>query len=192
MVCKNMQSDGPFQDQEIILGLEWLPTEINLYINGKWRNGFKYTTESSWIIKDGKGLSVFTCLDFTHAVAEQIHLSLSLNYYPGFPPVDLTKNWKIDYIRSYKLVGDTTTDYWPSEINTGDVTLSRVHKTVHLGGENGHYAIVPSNCCVNVWAKDYVLLDKGFTLTSGTMFIARAIDTDPNLFNNYTVGNNEQ
>ncbi len=184
--CKVLEFDEPFVQRDLIFAVEWLPMEVNFYLNGKWTNGFKYTTNENWISPyDHPSRSVFTCVDVENAAPQELQISLSLVNNPF--PVDLSEGFDIDWIRSYKLQQGFNFEYWPMSINTQDQDLYKVHKSVRIGGA-GHDGAIPENSNVTIWAEDYILLDQGFTLLPGSTFSARAITANPNLFSNNLAG----
>ena len=176
--CRQLLYPTPYTGIEFIITLEWLPTEINFYMNGHWTNTYKYTTDPSAIspIYYQGTRSNFTCVDFTYACKQGIQLSLSLTD-PN--PVDLTKGFEVDWIRSYKLVQGVET-YWPTNVSLADPELTRVHNTVKFGGAL-HNGTIPANCTINVWASNSIILDKGFTLQPNCTFELRRIDTHEDL-----------
>jgi hypothetical protein len=176
--CKQLVYPTPYTGTDFIITLEWLPTEINFYMNGHWTNTYKYTTDPSAISPYGYTgtRSNFTCVDFTYACKQGIQLSLSLT---TDTPGDLSKGFEVDWIRSYKLVQGVET-YWPTTVSLADPELTRVHKTVTFGGVF-HNGAIPANSKITVWASDSITLDKGFTLQPNCTFELRRINTDPDL-----------
>jgi hypothetical protein len=180
--CKNVDLNVPFSSDTIVWGLEWLPTEINLFINSTWCNGFKYDSTGHYINRSQVGHpGLFTCVDFTYAIPQWIQLSLSLNEVGGILNDNLTEGWAIDWFRSYKL-RQTNLNYWPSTISQNDPNLSKVHQSVRIGGDTLHSGVIPSNSQVTLWSKSDITLDKGFTVGPGTTLTLRAINPAPELF----------
>jgi len=178
--CRQLVYNQTYSDAYFILSVEWLPTEINFYVNGHWTNGFKYTYNQSFISPPMPYTerSIFTCVDFTYACPQNVQLSLSLTDTLLTPIIN--RGFEIDWIRAYKLIQGVP-EYWPSSILLSDNELVKVHSTVRFGGpvNNGN---VPLNSKITVWAKNEIFLDKGFTLNSGCRFEARCTITQPSLF----------
>lgn len=63
-----------FVGQEAIYAVEWLPHEIHFYVNGKITRSVRYSIRT-----DHNPDSYFTCTDFEDAIAQQIHISFSVN-----------------------------------------------------------------------------------------------------------------
>lgn len=181
--CHALTYNSTYSGIDFIITVEWLPTEINFYLNGHWTSGFKYTENQSWIYPGTPNTerSIFTCVDFRYACAQNVQLSLSLQEF--LSSLDLSKGYEIDWIRAYKLVTGVS-NYWPSLISLSDNQLSRVHSTIRLGGDSGHNGIVPLNSKITVWASSEILFDKGFTLNSGCTFEARCTIMQPSLLIN--------
>jgi len=176
--CKQLVYPTPYTGTDFIITLEWLPTEINFYLNGHWTNTYKYTTDPSAISPNSPNgpRSEFTCVDFTYACKQGIQLSLSLT---SANPVDLSNGFEVDWIRSYKLApGDSL--YWPATVSLNDPELTRVHTTITIGGAN-HNGAIPANSDITMWASNSIILDKGFVLQPNCAFELRRIDTDPDL-----------
>jgi hypothetical protein len=180
--CKNVQLNNPFASDTIVWGVEWLPTEINFFINGNWCNGFKFANSTNCINPYQYGNpGLFTCVDFTYALPQWFQLSLALNYFDGYPPINLSEGWAIDWIRSYKLI-QTNLNYWPASISLSDPLLAKVHLSVRVGGDGNHSGVIPANSNLTLWSKSHILLDKGFAIGTGTSLTLRAIDPAPDLF----------
>ncbi|MCK9204899.1 MAG: family 16 glycosylhydrolase [Bacteroidales bacterium] len=178
--CKDLLFSQPYTNQDIIFGLEWLPTEINFFVNGLLTNSYKYTDIDEWVSPGNyPDRSVFTCVDFTNGVAQYIFLSLSLNPYD--PPINLAQGWSLDWVRSFKLVQGFNYEWNPNYISLNDPNLTRVHKVVKIGGY-GHSGDIPVNSNITLWGEDYVYLDENFSLPPETEFTVRAIVTAPELF----------
>ncbi|MCK9424341.1 MAG: hypothetical protein M0Q38_17290 [Bacteroidales bacterium] len=176
--CKQLKHPIPYTGTDFVITLEWLPTEINFYMNGHWTNTYKFTSDLSALSPyDYPGPhSEFTCVDFTYACKQGIQLSLSLT---SDNPVNLSEGFEIDWIRSYKLVQGVST-YWPTTVSLSDPEISTVHSTITFGGTN-HNGDIPANNNITVWATNSITLDKGFILQPNCTFEMRRIDTDPDL-----------
>lgn len=166
---------SPFVGNERVFAVEWLPEEIHFYINGELISSVKYTSDSSEV--DTR--NPFTCNDFRYAEPMQILLSLSVNSFI-IPNSNPTEAWKIKYVKSFKLLDGGSTNYWPNSFSMNDRALMQVNKSLRLGGD-GKTAIIPSNVNVTGWAKDSVVLYKGF-VANNTMFTARVIKVQPELY----------
>ena len=94
----------------------------------------------------------------------------------------LSEYFEIDYYRTYKLQEGFNYQYWPNSFSVLDSDLFKVNKSLKLGGDISHTAIIPSGENITVWAKESIILDKGFTLNPNTIFNARVIKTDAELF----------
>ena len=114
----------------------------------------------------------FTCSDFINAISMKFLISLSVNknIEPGSDPEE---TYDILYIKAFKLRDGDTTDFWPSSFNLLMPNMLKVNRTFRLGGD-GKSAIVPPNINFTAWAKDSVMLYKGF-VANGTSFTARVI-----------------
>ena len=170
--------DQWFTGRDITFGIEWLPYEINYYINGQVTACAKYTTDGS-VISPGMYVprSEFSCVQFDKAMPQKIELSLSLWY----PTSNLSEPFEIYYIHAYKLQDGFNYTYWPLSINPTDAYLSKVHKDVILGG-NGHNGEVPQGSNINIWAHNSVTLNSGFEVSAQTAFTARTVRSEPELF----------
>lgn len=175
----DIQFDQPFTGNDIVIAVEWLPYEINYYINGKVTACAKYTNDMGTISPQGfSPRSEFTCVHFDNASPQNYEVSLALRGITS----NLTEPYEIDYVRSYKLMEGLNGLYWPSYIATSDANLSKVHLDIKLGGDAQHTADVPIATNINVWAHNSVTLDKGFTVYNSTTFTARTVRTAPSLF----------
>ena len=180
---KSLLYQNTYSDNDMVLTVEWLPKEINFFVNGHWTNGVKYTTDKACISPiNVNPRSIFTCVEFQYACAQKVQLSLSLHTLIGIP--NLSESFEINWIRSYKLVESMIPDYWPTSILPSSNELSTVHSTVRLGGDLKHNGYVPGNSKTTFWAKNSITLDKGFTLSSGSDFELRCIETESPLFLN--------
>jgi len=94
---------------------------------------------------------------------------------------DPVESFTVFYLRSYKLREGYASEYWPSAFSMTDPYIFRVHQSLRLGGV-GHTAIIPADENITVWARDSILLDKGFQVSGGTQFTARTIVTQDSLF----------
>jgi hypothetical protein len=161
-----------------IYAIEWLPEELHYYINGTLITSVRYTTNSNvW----NDQYNPWTCTDFTYAIPQWIQLSNVVNSWANqntlvdFPFI-------IDYVKSFKLREDNSIlEFWPPYFSMNYPGMFSVHKSIRLGG-TGHTAIIPPNQNITMWAKDYIILDKGFTVAGNTEFTARTIKTQPALF----------
>ena len=68
-----------------------------------------------------------------------------------------------------------------------DPYIFRVHKKLRLGGA-GRTAFINTSTNITLWAKEEIVFEKGFEVSAGTPFTARRIDTDPQLFIDYSPG----
>ncbi|MEI7501246.1 MAG: family 16 glycosylhydrolase [Bacteroidota bacterium] len=186
---KHLEYPSPYTGTDFVITVEWLPTEINFYMNGHWTNTYKYTNDpSSLSLSDYPGpRSEFTCVDFTYACKQGIQLSLSLT---SNNPVNLAEGFEVDWIRSYKLVPGEST-YWPDFVLLSDAELTKVHSTITFGGTS-HNGEIPANSNIRIWASNSITMDKGFTLQPNCIFEMRRIDTDPDLFTGNIIGNGEE
>jgi hypothetical protein len=158
----------PFVGINRIFAVEWLPEEINYYINGELISSIKHTNNPMEV--DTR--NYFTCSDFINAISMKFLISLSVNknIEPGSDPEE---TYDILYIKAFKLRDGDTTDFWPSSFNLLMPNMLKVNRTFRLGGD-GKSAIVPPNINFTAWAKDSVMLYKGF-VANGTSFTARVI-----------------
>lgn len=156
-----------------IFAVEWLPHEIHFYVNGKITRSVRYSTRT-----DHNSDSYFTCADFEDAIPQRIDISFSINN-KIFDFPDLTESFEIEYIHSYKLQEGFNYEYWPTSFSLFDPNIFKVHKSLKLGG-TGHTAVIPSNQNITVWAKESIVLSKGFEVTGNTTFTARTIETGAN------------
>jgi len=186
---KHLDYPTPYTGNDFIISVEWLPTEINFYLNGHWTNTYKYSNDPSCLSSyDYPGLrSEFTCVDFEYACKQGIQLSLSLT---SNSPVNLAEGFEIDWIRSFKLIQGTSI-YRPASVLLSDPELTKVHSTITFGGTL-HNGNVPANSNIRLWASTSITLDKGFTLQPDCPFEMRRIDTDPDLFAGNNIGNEEK
>ncbi|HNW74849.1 MAG TPA: family 16 glycosylhydrolase [Bacteroidales bacterium] len=129
----------PFVGSDRVFAGEWLPQEINFYINGVLISSVNYTT----IPDDVDAKNPFTCTDFRYAEPMQILLSLSVNPFI-IPNSNPSEEWVIKYVKSFKLVDGGNTNYWPNAFNITDQYLLQVNKSLRLGGEQ-KTAIIPPN-----------------------------------------------
>lgn len=174
-----VQLDDVFIGKENVFAVEWLPEELNFYLNGRITSSVRYTN-LSYIVGPSTG---FTCVDFSYGIKQQIQLSLSLSNLVSTYP-NLSEHFEVDYYRTYKLQEGFNYQYWPNSFSILDADLFKVNKSLKLGGDINHTAIIPSGENITVWAKESIILDKGFTLNPNTIFNARVIKTDGELFNN--------
>jgi hypothetical protein len=175
----DIQFDQPFTGRDFTLALEWLPFEINYYINGQVTACAKYTTDMAMISPEFYSpRSEFTCVQFDNALPQNYLLSLALRG----KTKNLSEPFEIYYIRSYKLQEGMNGLYWPANISTSDINLSKVHLYVKFGGNSEHSGAVPGNTNINIWATNSIILDKGFTVYPGTAFTARTVKTASPLF----------
>lgn len=186
-----------FVNQDIIFAVEWLPMEINFYINGRISGSSKPVpnNNNNWINKDlnkTKPSSDFTCTNIFNpfgpdsTLAQKLLISLSL----AAIPTNLQDGFDIDYVKSYKLLPGDTGLYWPSTFDPSDPNLFKVHESLKLGGPD-HTAIVEEATNVSLWATESIILDAGFTVQPDTPFTARRITTHPHLFNDYSDNNGQ-
>jgi len=179
--CQRLEFNQAYVGQDALFAVEWLPEEVHFYINGNHTSSIKYTTNPNNYNSLYPDVSYFTCAYINYAVPQRFQISLSLDLTSSPNPV-LTNGFEIEYIRSYKLVaGNLNEEYWPSSFSMSDVNIFKVHKSIKLGGP-GHTAVIPSGENLTLWAKDSVVLKQGFTLNTGTEFIARTIKTHSDLF----------
>ncbi len=178
--CQTLELNQSYVGQWVTFGVEWLPNEINYLINGQVTTCMRYTNNSNYYAYPNPDQSPFTCTDYPFAIPQKIQISLSLYLSPN-PNPNLSEYFNIDYIRSYKLEEGFNYEYWPYTFSLTDFNMFKVHQSVRLGGE-GHTAIIPSGENITIWGKESVILDKGFTLNTGTRFVARTITTDTDVF----------
>jgi len=165
-----------FQGISAKYAVEWLPEEINYYVNGNITKSVKFASPSSGLIGENTN---YSCIDFLDAVGQRIQLSLSVNY-QAYSGSDLTRGFEIDYVHSYKLSQGYNYEYWPTAFSMSDANIFKVNKSVKLGG-SGHTANIPENQNITVWATDSIVLGPNFNV-SGSTFTARTIVTSSELF----------
>ncbi len=180
----------PYPNRSMEFAVEWLPTEIHYLINGHISLSLKYADTCFVINQSNKRVSEFTCIDMLTALPQNIILSLALPN--AYDSMGIDQDFKIAYVHSYKLVdGCTACEYWPYNFLLTDSDLFKVNYAIKLGGDQYHIAVIPDNRDITLWATNYILLDKGFTIYSGSKFTARTIKTDPEIFNMSQPTNNE-
>ena len=186
-----IEFDQPFTNQFIEFAFEWLPNEIRYLINGQITLSMKYTTHEEWISLMSPRFSEFTCIDMLNALPQRIILSLSL---VNDTVPDISDDFKIEYVHTYKLQEGCNCEYWPYNFNLSNPDMFKVHRAVKLGGDSTHTAIVHPGNDVTIWGIDYILLDKGFTVQPGSEFTARTIQIDQakELFKISPPGNEEE
>jgi hypothetical protein len=96
---------------------------------------------------------------------------------------DLSGDFIINHVRSYKLQEGNPGEYWPGSFNLTDPDMFKVHHSIRLGGDQGHSAIIAPGNDITLWASDCIIMDKGFTVLPGSQFVARTILTDAQLYN---------
>lgn len=176
-LSKTLAFPSSFVGDTIVFAIEWLPEELNYYINGTLVSPVRYSSDAAYY-NDTK--SVYTCTDFKYALPQWVQLSLALNTAIDTLP-DPVESFTVFYLRSYKLREGYASEYWPSAFSMTDPYIFRVHQSLRLGGV-GHTAIIPADENITVWARDSILLDKGFQVSGGTQFTARTIVTQDSLF----------
>jgi beta-glucanase (GH16 family) len=176
---KNIVFDQPIVNHDLVFGVEWLPNEIHFYINGRISESVRYTTNLDWVDKKIPSASNFTCIDLLYALPQRILLSLSLMK----ANADLSGDFKINYVRSYKLQEGEPGVYWPKSFSLTNPDMFKVHQSIKLGGDQMHSAIIAPGNDITLWASDCIIMDKGFTVLPGGQFVARTILTDAQLYN---------
>jgi len=174
--------DQPFAGNSFTFAVEWLPYEVNYYMNGKVVDCAKYTTDFGMISPfnlNYPGRSEYTCTRLDTMIAQTIYLSMSLY---GAHPRNISEPFEIDYVRSYKLWEGSSTTYWPAFIDANDPTLSMVHQNVKIGGDPQHLGYIPLGRTINVWAHNSITFDKGTEIYAGSDLTARTVRTAPTLF----------
>jgi len=166
-----------FVGVESIYAIEWLPYELNYYLNGNLTSAVRYTTNPDYY---SSTQSQYTCADYINAIPQWLQLSLSLNTWVN-PNSNLFAGFDILYVKSYKLVKGFDYEFWPISFSMTNQDMFKVHKSVRLGGTH-HSAVIPSGENITMWATDGIVLDKGFLLSGNTEFTARVIVTHDSLF----------
>lgn len=167
-----------FKTKPIIFAVEWLPYEINYYINGEVSACAKFTTDMRLMSPyDLHPPSEFCCIPFANAIPQWIMLSLALR-----KSTDSLTPDTIEYIRTYKLQQGIQGLYWPDYINIHDPNLSKVHKDIKIGGDSIHLGLFPHQSQINLWANNSIIFEKGFEIDVETRFTARTVITDPACF----------
>jgi beta-glucanase (GH16 family) len=161
-----------------IFAIEWLPEELNYYINGNIVSSVRYTQNQDYI--DAFGHSNYTCTDFIYAIPQFLQLSLSVNKEILNNP-DISEWFDIDYVKTFKLKAGGDTLFWPNQFSMTDPDMFKVHDSVRLGGPE-HSAIIPSGVNATMWAKNSIVFDTGCVISANTNFTARTIKTQPALF----------
>ncbi|MCK9423732.1 MAG: glycoside hydrolase family 16 protein [Bacteroidales bacterium] len=181
----NIDFTQPISGSETIYAIEWLPEELHYYINGNLITSVRYSTAPSMY---NSLESPWTCTDFIYAIPQWIQFTFAVNWTVN-QNSNLSVGFEIDYIKSFKLREDNSIlEFWPSYFSMNYPGMFSVHKSIRLGG-NGHTAIIPPFQNITVWAKDSIILDKGFTVEGNTEFTARTIKTQPALFINSSLEN---
>lgn len=164
-----------------LMGIEWLPSEINWYINGDCVFSQKFTTSTDLIDLDGRSPTEFTCINLPDIHAIKLWFSTGIFKAPA-DQFDGTL-YDVDYIHMYKLQpGDSV--YHPAFFDMSDAKLFKVNGKLTLGGEGYSAFIVPANSKKNTfWATNEIVLDKGFETAPGAKFTARVIRDHPDLYN---------
>jgi len=160
--------------------VEWLPKEITFYIDGHITSRLVYNP--AW----AHNSNIFTCGKIENAVRQRIQLSYSLRDTIVNSSL-LNEEFKVDYVRCYKLKEGFNYEYWPTSFSMSDPYIFRVHKKLRLGGA-GRTAFINTSTNITLWAKEEIVFEKGFEVSAGTPFTARRIDTDPQLFIDYSPG----
>jgi hypothetical protein len=169
--------DSSFCGPQKIFAVEWLPEEIHFYINGVVTASVKYTPNNNEV----DHWNFFTCTDFRYAEPMEIMLSLAVNDSIANDSIP-NQGFEILYIKSFKLVDGGDTNHWPNYFSMNDPYLFKVNKTLRLGGE-GKSAVIPPQINYTAWAKDSIILLKGFVADS-TFFSARVIHGESELYLN--------
>jgi hypothetical protein len=179
--CQKLEFNQSYVGIEYVYSVEWLPEEIHFYINGNHTSSIKYTTNPNYYNSPYPDVSYYTCADIRYAVPQHFLITLSLNLTANPNPF-LTQYFEIEYIKSYKLMaGNLNEEYWPMNFSMSDQNIFKVHKSIKLGG-SGRTAVIPSGANLTLWGKDSVVFKQGFTLNTGTEFVARTIKTHTDLF----------
>jgi hypothetical protein len=176
-LIQTVDFNNAFVGQWAIFAVEWLPEEMNFYINGQISKSVKFAEESTGLTDWSK--NDFTCINFLNQTDQRIQISLSLDTLVYNNP-DLSESFEVEYVRSYKLKKGNDDEYWPLNFSMADTNMFKVHKSIRLGWD-GHTAIIPIGHNITLWAREGIVLDKGFVVTANTTFVARNIKTT-NLF----------
>ena len=179
LLCRRVHFNQPYVVTDTtIYAIEWLPEELHYFINGNLITSVRYTTNSSYWDNEE---SPWTCINFIYKTPIWIILSNVVNWTVN-PNSNLDIPFKIDYVKSFKLREDNSIlEFWPPYFSMNYPGMFSVHKSIRLGGK-GHTAIIPPNQNITMLAKDYIILDKGFTVEGNTEFTARTIKAQPALF----------
>lgn len=179
-----------WRGKETTFAVEWLPEEVYFYVNGVITSAARYTENNSFLDDTSPKTSHFVCQDIVDQLPQKIQISLSLSGLVSTYP-DLSESFDVEYIRSYKLLEGYNYQYWPASFNINNSTMFKVHKSIKLGGDF-HSAVIPENEDITIWAKEEIILDKGFTVSGNTNFAARVIATQPELFYSTSINHEKE
>lgn len=172
--------ESELRGRTIVFAVEWFPYEVNFYIDGDVHTSFRFTDDEgkvSPINWPWGSPSEYVCTLFQNAIGQWIQLSFALREH-----TDRTLTYDIEYLHAYKLVDGGDDFYWPDFLHLKDPTLSQVHSSIKIGGDNKHLGRIPSDSHINLWATDNILLDKGFECSSESSFTARVIKVSDDCF----------
>lgn len=164
-----------------LIGIEWLPMEVNWYINGDCVFSQKFTSSIELFNIDPGNSTEFACIDFADFHPIKLWFSTGIfrepsDQYDG-------KFYDVDYIHGYKLQRGES-EYHPVIFDMNNPSLFKVHDTLTLGGGGYSPFIVPANGKRNTfWASGEIILDIGFETEPGARFSARVISIHDALFN---------
>lgn len=183
-VSVNVYNSQITNNRTVIISVEWLPEEVNFYINRNLSSSLRYTTNSNMVENSDVDppFSDFTCTHIYDPISQRIILWNGVNKYVDKYNYSSNVEFKINYIRTYKLQEGIDSEYWPTSVSLSNTNISKVHKSVKLGGDSRHKAIIPSGSNITIWAKEGVILEKGFEIPTNTQFTARVIETEEELF----------
>lgn len=185
--CKPILSTTSFIQDTLVIGVEWLPREINFYLNRECIARYKHSSDSNVHVRNFENaFSDFTCVNINDAIPQLMMLSFSVNIYDStsFDSIQDGQRWAIDWVRSYKLIEASQPNslFWPPYVSLTDPELLKVHKEIYLGGDDNHSGLIPISNNLTLWSKTNISLGSSFVVQPGSSITLRCIQTSPDVF----------